>query len=336
MINIDGYIFEGSYSELCAKFVEYKRDLGYRYADRQLRAVLQMNNFLSAESSESGSDQLTLPKEYACKYIECRPGEKVDSAAKREGLIRQFALFLNKIGVAAYIVPNSKRWARSKFVPYIFSKHQIADLLCAADSLAPDYRSPHYQYVYPLFFRLLYCCGLRLGEALRLKIKDIDFDRQLVRVEQAKFNNSRMLPMSGSLFCAMQKYMEQTGLKPNDSGLLFRTIRNEPYGQTVIRTRFKRLLACAGVPGLANGRTQRIHDFRHTFAVHSLDAMHKQGLDANNALMYLMVYMGHRALKDTEYYLRFTAESFEQITTALAPLYVGLFPREVSSDEEEH
>jgi len=46
--------------------------------------------------------------------------------------------------------------------------------------------------------------------------------------------------------------------------------------------------------------------------------------------------MGHRALKDTEYYLRFTAESFEQITTALAPLYVGLFPREVSSDEEEH
>jgi len=288
---------------------------------------LHMNNFLDAETNGCDLAQLALPKETACKYAESKPGETSETAAKRESIIRQFALFLNRIEIAAYVVPQSKRRA-SKFVPYIFTKSQIADLLRAADRLKPDFRSPRYQYVYPLFVRLLYCCGLRLGEALHLKIADIDFERQFIKIEQAKFNNSRMLPISDSLFCALQKYMEQTGFQPTDKGTLFRTIRNTPYAQSGVRGRFKKLLESAGIPKLANGKSQRIHDVRHTFAVHSLDAMHIQGFNANNALMYLMVYMGHRKLKDTEYYLRFTTESFEQITTALAPLYIGLFPRE--------
>ncbi|MBN4074794.1 hypothetical protein JYT99_02565, partial [bacterium AH-315-E09] len=82
----------------------------------------------------------------------------------------------------------------------------------------------------------------------------------------------------------------------------------------------------AGIHHTENGRSQRLHDLRHTFAVHSLDNMSIQGIDTYCAIPYLSTYMGHRRVKHTEQYLRLTSDAYHKIISALDPIYENLFP----------
>jgi integrase len=180
---------------------------------------------------------------------------------------------------------------------------------------------------YPFLLRLLYGCGLRISEALNLKLDDIDMSERVIRIEQAKNNNSRLIPLSPSLADALNRYLEQMQYERGYKGFLFVNQHGKPYRSNTVLTRFKRLLAQAGIPARENGRTPRLHDLRHTFAVHSLDQMVENGMDAYCVLPYLSTYMGHRNISCTEQYLRLTNQSFRHITAATEPMYTGLFPR---------
>lgn len=330
MIIVDGYSFEGKYAALCSKFIAYKRGLGYAYAPRSVRQVRFLNEYLNASQSEAGDFNLT--KEVVENFTAVRNGEAPQTTLQREKSIRQFALFLNKLGISAYIAPISRK-RYSSFTPYIFSKEQILSILRVVDDLKYEYRSPHYHHVYPFMIRVLYCCGLRLGEVLSLKLENIDFAEHVLRIEQAKFNNSRLVPMSDSLFFALKKYMKQVGYSPSDRGYLFRTKKNKRYAQNSIFCRYKDFLSMAGIPRLSSGGFPRIHDLRHTFAVHALESLIAQGIDVHSGLPYLMNYLGHRQMRHTEYYLRLTSSSYESITNTMAPLYTCLFPKEAVYDE---
>ena len=89
----------------------------------------------------------------------------------------------------------------------------------------------------------------------------------------------------------------------------------------------------ACIPLTQNGGLPRLHDLRHTFAVHSLDSMVAQGVDAYYVLPYLSVFMGHRSIAETEKYLRLTPTSFGDIIAALTPLYGDLFRQQEVSAE---
>jgi len=330
MIRIDGYRFEGKYAELCSKFIAYKRGLGYAYTSRSIRQVRYLNNYLNIAQAEA--EDFALTKEIVENFTAVRNGEAPPTTLQREKSIRQFALFLNKLGISAYIAPvNRKRY--SSFTPYIFSKEQILSILHVVDNLKYEYRSPHYHHVYPFMVRVLYCCGLRLGEVLNLRLEDIDFAERVLRIEQAKYNNSRLVPMSDSLFSALKKYMTQVGYSPSDRGYLFRTKKNKRYAPNSILARYKNFLFMAGIPRLASGGLPRIHDLRHTFAVHALESLIAQRIDVHSGLPYLMNYLGHRQMRHTEYYLRLTSSSYESITNAIAPLYTDLFPKEAVYNE---
>lgn len=330
MIIVDGYSFEGKYAELCSKFIAYKRGLGYSYPSRTVRQVRFLNNYLSTSQAEA--EDFTLTREVVENFTAVRNSEAPQTTLQREKTIRQFALFLNKLDISAYIAPISRKHY-SSFTPYIFTKEQIISILSVVDNIKYEYRSPHYHHVYPFMIRILYCCGLRLGEALNLRLENIDFAERVLRIEQAKYNNSRLVPMSDSLFAALKKYMTQVGYSPSDRGYLFRTKKNKRYAPNSILARYKDFLSMAGIPRLASGRLPRIHDLRHTFAVHALESLVAQGIDVHSGLPYLMNYLGHRQMRHTEYYLRLTSSSYESITNTMAPLYTNLFPREAVYDE---
>ena len=82
-----------------------------------------------------------------------------------------------------------------------------------------------------------------------------------------------------------------------------------------------------------DGSTPRVHDLRHTFAVHSLEKMVSEGKDIYCALPTLSTYLGHRGVESTEKYLRLTEESFRSIIDGMEIYYGGLFP-EVCHDED--
>lgn len=334
MINVDGYIFEGKYAKLCADFIKHKRSLGYKYDARAVRHVRYLNKHLSSHASGQLTDDYSLNKDTVVAFVAKRPTETAATQQRREIVIRQFAIYLSSLGISAYIAPALQKWCtRSTFTPYIFTSKQVAAILNVVDNLEYEYRSPHFHHVYPLLIRLLYCCGLRISEALSLKIEDIDFYENVLRIEQAKFNNSRLIPMSESLCAALDAYMIQLGYSKSGKGLLFRTKWGRAYHPQSVYHRFKDFMKKAGIPSSKNGGLPRLHDLRHTFAIHSLDSMVAQGLDAYHVLPYLSVFMGHRNIKDTEKYLRLTPTAFGDIITALIPLYGDLFHQQEVSNE---
>lgn len=316
--------FDGPYGELCVQFIQYKRSLGYKYGARSIRAMKELNQYLTENGDGSGGTALAKP--VVLGYSNKRDGEEPMTRQMRESFIRQFAIYLNSLGIPAYVAPVRKK-EKGTFTPYIFTRRQICDILKAADSMMYEYRSPNHHYVYPFLLRLLYCCGLRISEALSLDIQDIDFDEKILKIKQAKYNNSRLVPISDSLSGALEKYMQQVGYSRDGSGLLFRNRRGEAYRTHSILCRFKKLLAEAGIPCTENGRLPRIHDVRHTFAVHSLEQMARQGMDTYLAIPYLAEYMGHRKIQCTEQYLRFTADAYGDVVDTMAPYYKNLFPK---------
>lgn len=319
---IDSCYFIGHFSELCFRYIQYKRSIGYKCA-RSIRTVRKMNECLSTASEGRSGYDYSITKEMVEEFIARKSGETV---------IRQFCIFLDSLGIEAYIAPIRKK-SKSTFTPYIFTREQISVILNVTDNLEYEYRSPNFHYIYPFLIRLLYCCGLRISEALALKIEEIDFAEGVLRIEQAKYNNSRLVPISSSLRKALAKYMGQVGHRETDKGFLFRTRWNTPYKTHSIYCRFKAFLQRADIPCTENGRTPRLYDLRHTFAVHALEHMALQGMDTYCSIPYLAAYMGHRKIKCTEQYLRLTAESYGGIIEALSPLYKNLFP-EVTQNEK--
>jgi integrase len=326
MITINGYIFTGHYADLCRRFIEYKQSIGYKYEGRIVRRIRQLNEYLNQNSTNKSDDDYSLSKDIVLGYTAKKDNETHRTQEARESLIRQFALFLNTIGIQAHVV-SWRAKPKSTFTPYIFTKEQMRSILDVADNLEYEYRSPNYHHVYPFLLRLLYCCGLRISEALSLKIADIDFEDRLIKIKQAKYNNFRLVPMSDSLFAALEKYLAQTGFPKTDTGKLFRTKWNKCYQPHSVLSRFKDFQKKAGIPFTENGGLPRIHDIRHTFAVHSLDSMAQQGIDTYLAIPYLTVYMGHRKIKCTEQYLRLTQTSYEGIIEQMESFYDGLFPK---------
>jgi integrase len=171
-----------------------------------------------------------------------------------------------------------------------------------------------YQHLfYPLLFRLLYGCGLRLNEALTLKIKEVDLESEILTIRGAKFDKDRLVPMCESLAQKCRDFIEIRHKPKDPNSLLFPSPDGGIYSHSAIYAKYRKTLKNAGVSYGGRGHGPRIHDFRHTFAVHCLRKWMRNGNDVENALMYLSAYMGHVNTVGTHTYLRLTAELFPDI-----------------------
>jgi integrase len=173
-------------------------------------------------------------------------------------------------------------------------------------SLRPD--------TYHTLLGLLYSTGIRIGEALALNIEHFSPDEQRLYVAEGKFRKSRWIVLSDSTSRKLQLYMgRRMDRKPNtmDAPLLL----NERYRRLcypTIRPIFMNLLKECGIPW-TRGIGPRIHDLRHTFAVHRLLAWYRDGEDINARLPFLATYMGHVDISSTQVYLQPTAELLEEV-----------------------
>jgi integrase len=263
------------------------------------------------------------------------PSEASATQFKRIGLLRHFAIFLNNMGYEAYVYPHLYNVnCSSGFSPYIFSHEQISAIISTADSLEYSAQSPKYHIVWPTFVRILYGCGLRLSEALRLPVKDVDLFHGVLYIEKSKKNTSRFVPMSASLMQHCVLYAEQMRFDMNGKGYFFPAPDNGRYGINTARSLIKKLYALAGILPMSNGRLPRIHDIRHTFSCHSLEKMQGQGVDLYYSLPILSNYLGHQGIRDTERYLRLAIFKFPSIVEMQRTAWDSIIP-EVTIDEDQ-
>ncbi|MCF7959089.1 MAG: tyrosine-type recombinase/integrase, partial [Phycisphaerae bacterium] len=273
----------------------------------------------------------SLSKELVLGWTAKRKFESVKTRERRASNLRQFALYLQSQGYDAYIPPKSHNIRRDEYIPYIFTHEEIARLFQFVDAILPHPQSNKHQ-SYPLLFRLLYCCGLRISEALHLKISDVDFDNGVLFIRGSKFNKDRLVPMSIPLSDMSIRYHALfNGSNPPEDHY-FRNKNGTPLTRNRIYKMYRELLWKANISHGGKGIGPRLHDLRHTFCVHTLAKQVKEGVDLYIALPILSVYIGHNSVGATQRYVRLTAEAYPELIERVSQTCAYVIP-EVVDDE---
>lgn len=305
---------------LARDFVDYKRSLGYVYPEQTVELVDSMARFLATRP-----DERVATKEAVDEYVARRGGEAASTQNKRASAIRQFALYLKLVGADCY-VPDADRGRRecSDFSPRIITEEEMARVIRVADEWPDRCRPRGFRESYSTLVRVLWCCGLRLGEALSLKASDVDLELGAITVRRAKHKRTRVLPLSPSLTAYLGQCPSLAEAESPDAYLM-----PGPAGGRKDRgaasLQIGKFMAAAGVTR-PDGRPVRTHDIRHSYAVCALAKMQESGMDARCALPLLSAYMGHGDVKSTELYLRLTGDAHPAIHAAMADAYSSLFP----------
>lgn len=232
-------------------------------------------------------------------------------------VVRRFCLYLCRFDPKTYVPDVSLNPSPPPpFVPYIYSRAEIVALLKAARKLNPSVRSPIRPQMMYFLILLLYTTGMRLGEALRLQLRDIDWNNLVLHIRQTKFFKSRFIPLSASTMRELKQYIhlrERAGAPTNPESPLLQNPRQErPYSHSTVQCTFRCMLREIGLKPSRGVRGPRIHDLRATFAVHRIEEWYRQGEDVQSKLGLLSTYLGHVGIASTQRYLPMTTELLGQ------------------------
>jgi len=185
--------------------------------------------------------------------------------------------------------------------PYLYSASEILALMASARRLTP----PLWAASVETLIGLLAASGMRPGEALALDRCDVDLHAGLITVRCSKFGKSRQVPLHGTTTAALRRYAarrDRACSHPSTPSFLV-SPAGTGLGGSVLSSTFRRLLVSAGVVTPPSGRTPRLYDLRHSFAVTTLLSWHAAGVDVERRLPTLSTYMGHLNPKETYWYL---------------------------------
>lgn len=316
--------FRSELGALMAELLKEKRLLGYKYQSGEV-LLHNLDRFLA----DAGLAQAALPRELAERWAKRKANERASSHAARVGFLRRFATFLHRRGMEAHLIePVATTQWETDFAPFIFTRAQMRAMFAAVDKMPPVREAPGREYLLPFLFRLLYCCGLRIGEALRLELRDVDVERGILHIREGKFRYDRLVPLSAAMHERLKVYLAMR-YSPQKSVYLFPSRYGGAYSQRSVCWVFRRLLFASGIGYGGRGRGPRLHDLRHTFAVHRLEHWYRQGGNLANQLPALSAYMGHRSLFGTQRYLRITSALFPDIASRMDAFNGWLIPRRV-------
>ena len=155
-----------------------------------------------------------------------------------------------------------------------------------------------------------------------------DLTAGTIFIQNTKFEKKRILPLANSMIDRFRVYeiSVQTNSIWQKSEYFFPSSLGKKYSEGTIYWAFRDILRRSGISHGGRGKGPRLHDFRHTYAVHCLRNWVREGKNLTTALPYLSVYMGHVGPRSTQYYLRLTSELYPDIVFALDRAYEWIIP----------
>jgi integrase len=299
------YNWKSDIAQKAQQFLQIKHMTGFKF-DTQKKYLQRFDTYYF----QNGYTGIRITKEMADAFI-YNQDERMSGWYVKERLLRDFALFLKDHCCSEIYIPVVQSVPpKSSFTPYIFTNNEIKRLFQAADSWED---SPYSNRVIidPIFFRLLYSTGMRLSEVLNLKVKD--FDNNVLTVYHAKNNKDRLVPLHPNMAEKLKAYSRHMHRFSKESDYFFPSPRGYTcrIDNSTIHRRFRQYLSRAGIS--LTGTGPRIHCLRHNFAVKCLKMWVLKGNDLTNMLPYLAAFMGHSDFRETQYYLRLTADLYPDI-----------------------
>jgi len=298
-----------NYKKLIEEFLNFKRSCGYKYFSEE--AILKaLYNYIQ----ECKNSSLAFGKEFLEKWSMPGVREGRKSLSNRVSVIRELGIYLNKQGYKVHILRSVQNATNKSFIPYIFSKEEIEKIFFTIDNWHQSKRNRYNSNeVYPILFRMLYGCGLRISEALHLKIKNVDTKSGKIIVDVAKNDKQRIVMMSDSLKKICHEHKHKYLLDVYKETTFFQHLDGKIRNKNQVNNFFRQLLYKSDIAYLGRGKGPYLHNLRHTFACHTFYQMSKNGIDMNVGITLVSSYLGHESTKATEKYLKLTQEIFPEL-----------------------
>jgi integrase len=297
------------------RYVELHHAAGFKF-----RTQHQMLTSFVAFAEQHGDEFVRVDRALAW-------AARAPSAAQRCRLlleVRRFALAMRPED-GRYEVPAADALGRAfhrRRVVHIYTPDEISRLVQAAAQLGPA--GSIRPRMYATLFGLLAATGLRISEALALQIKDVTADGMVIR--ETKFKKSRLVPLHETAQRALDGYIAVRARTAALDGSLFVSCCNRTPAHTTVVAVFLQLARSIGLRGKPGQRGPRIHDIRHSFAIHSLEQCPHDADSIDRHLVALSTYLGHVHATSTYWYLQATPFLMEQIADLSGALLRGGAP----------
>jgi len=279
-------------------YLRLRRALGFKL-EREGQWLAE----LAAHVDAAGA--ATLTSELAIGWASQRVSAGPNGWAKRLGVARKFATYLQTIVPATEVPPSGVFPARRhRPTPYLWSPQDIQGLLEGARALVSPLRAATHETI----FGLLAASGMRIGEAVGLQRDDVDLSAGVITIRHAKFDRSRLVPMHPTTTEALRRYTaERDRMCPRPASTAFfvssvgTALDRSGVGKTL-----RQITTAMGI------RTEtvhpRVHDLRHSFAVRTLIEWQRSGVSVAERIGVLSTYLGHVSPADTYWYLSASPE----------------------------
>lgn len=311
---------------LIKAFVAFKRSLGWKYGTGEF--YLREFDRFCAEHESASSLQEIVKNWVIIRNTECPNTHRV-----RVAPIREFGKYLQASEYPdVFVIPKKICRKQVRAIPHFFTDEEIVAFFRVCDTLTPRKENLVRHLVLPMYYRLLYCCGVRTREARLLLREQVNLESGYLDVIQSKGPKDRRIFLPEDLRLLYRKYDAVINDLLPDRTYFFPTKINRCYESSAISGNFNKIWKAAGF-GYQSGTKARAYDFRHHFAFANLNRWIKEEVDVNSMLPYLMRYMGHSSLESTFYYLHLVPEFFSTFSEKTKTLE-GLLP-EVDDDAEE-
>jgi integrase/recombinase XerD len=300
-------------SEAVRIYVERKRSSGLSY--------VKSGQDLLSFSKQVGDVPLGLVSARQVSVFLSGPRTSTVTWRNKYRLLKNFFEFwAARGGLQALPLPPIRPPCPQTFVPYVYSRTELRLLLRGTRLSQKRHECKIGPQTLQVLLLFLYGTGALVGEALRLGREDVDLKSDLVTIRGNRFNRVRRIPIGPDLHKRLRTYLHSVSRKMSQGKTFFANKDGTAIKARILCKSFERLRKVSGIARHDGACYQpRLHDLRHTFAVHRLTAWFKQGADLNRMLPALSAYLGQAGLGSTERYLSMTPERFRSQLVKLSP-----------------
>jgi len=233
--------------------------------------------------------------------------------------VAHLARFLHAEDPTHEVPSNPFHAPKRRPLPYIYAPQEIAQLVGAASRLRESY--PLRRQIYATMLGLIAATGLRISEALDLRLHDVLPD-SVLQIRRTKFGKSRLVPLHPTTANALECYLEERRPLAVTDDHVFLSAGDQRIAASTVQYTFRRMCRLAGIAP-ARTRPPRIHDLRHTFATRALERCSTRRETVARHFVALATYMGHTDIAHTYWYLEATPELMTDIAAAAEALIAG-------------
>ncbi len=283
---------------LVARYLDHRRQLGYG----MISSGILLGNFARFADRVAPGQPLTIELAYRWALSPARLTPQY--RALRLGVLRGLGRYGASFDSRTEVLPKAQYSpGRRRPVPHIYTAAQVRWLMRDSALLAPSW-SPLRALTMKTIIGLLWCTGLRIGEAVRLRDRDFDPRAATLCIAPRKFSPQRIIPIHPSVVRALQHYQRQRRQRYPRSEHLF--VSHSGKGGPSLRTTIEFYFRWLASPLRSQGELEsvRLHDFRHTFASSWIARWSRPAAPLPHHLVLLARYLGHRKFSDTYWYVQ--------------------------------